>query len=173
MGSGNLQKWNRWGPSFILFCMKCSLNPFMEGTKDWLSNLRVQQLSFCGEYSFHHSPMVLCYFLCGNRRQVFISDLIRQLPYWNTVFINTVWNGKLHFKSRFRLWLLEQPDCGFYFYWNTTPDLLYENHCSSSGYRYQIPNLNELQPVDTTRRDLLDKKNYDWLRLQAFHTTSR
>lgn len=148
--SSKFAKGNRWGyfPS-AAFAWRMSEESFMDGTEDWLSNMKFR-LSYgsAGNNRISSGLMYTTYSLAGNDGRV---------PFFDEKYTNMLEHGKLlsnpNLKWETTITRNFGIDYGFWngrlsgavdLYWNTTKDLLMQTQIpSNTGYSYQFQNFGQ------------------------------
>ncbi len=169
-GSSKFTSNNRWGyfPS-AAFAWRLFDEPFMQNTKEWLSNLKFR-LSYgaAGNNRIPDGSMYSTFSVAGTGdKSIYFDDAAATVLAHGDVLSNPDLKWEVTIARNAGL------DFGFWnnklsgsldFYWNTTKDLLMKTTiASASGYSYQYKNMGqtsnkgiELQ-LDAV---LIDKKNY-------------
>ena len=169
-GSSKFASGNRWGyfPS-AAFAWRMFDEPFMEGTKDWLSNLKFR-LSYgtAGNNRIPDGSMYTTFSVAGTGdKSIYFGDQTATVLKHGDILSNPElkWETTISRNLGF--------DFGFWnnrlsgsldFYWNTTQDLLMKTTiAASSGYGYQYKNLGQTSNKGVELQldgVILDKKNY-------------
>ena len=164
-GSSKFTKGNRWGyfPSAAL-AWRVSAEPFMEGTKSWLTDLKLR----------------LSYGTAGNNNIPSGVSLSQEYEAKATTWINgytnywapskTMSNPDLKWETTITrnlgidyVLLNGKLNGSFELYWNNTKDLLIQFPVSGTGYDYQYRNMGETRNTGfeaSITWNAIDKKNY-------------